>query len=51
MKTTLEGSRGHHTAANLESLLGGAGQPHHGAARSAMVAPAYQLPQASSTAS
>jgi hypothetical protein len=28
-KTTPEGSRGHHTAADLEGLPGGTDQPHH----------------------
>jgi hypothetical protein len=51
MKTTSEGSRGHHTMADPKGLQGGASWLHLGATRSLAVAPASQLLDCSSTTS
>jgi hypothetical protein len=50
MKTTSEGSRGHHAAADPERLSGGPSRLHHGATWFAVWAPACQLLETSSTA-
>jgi hypothetical protein len=50
-KEDQEGNRRHHIMAGPERLPSGANRPHHGAARSAMVASTFQLLEASSTIS
>jgi hypothetical protein len=51
MKTTQEGSRGHHTAVDPKELPGGAGRPHPYAARFGRWPPTCLLPECSSNTS